>query len=283
MNVDFKSIAEYRYLIYQLVLRDIKVRYKNSVLGFFWSLANPLIQVATITVVVKYIMRVDIPNYSAYLLAAFLPWQFVLNGLADSSEVLLHHRDLIKKVPFPREVLPISNVLSNLIHFLLALCILVVYLLVFWLFLHGSALRLSFLWLPVLILLQTCLIMGIAFVICAINAFFDDTKFILNALLNIGFYLTPVMYPVELVYTKLPEAHRDLWFRLYMLSPFNTLMDAYKKLLMPPFEGRVAGSAVTSLPMDWPGFALCAVICVAVLLGGMSFFNKRKHLFAEKL
>lgn len=283
MRNEINSLIRYKYLITQLVLRDIKVRYKNSVLGFFWSLANPLLQVATITVVVKYIMRVDIPNYSAYLLAAFLPWQFVLNGLLDSSEVLLHHRDLIKKVPFPREVLPISSIISNLIHFMLALSILIVYILVFWLFFEGAPFRWSFLWLPVLIFMQTCLIMGLSFIICTVNAFFDDTKYILSALLNIGFYLTPVMYPVELVYTKIPEAHRDILFKLYMLSPFNTLMDAYKKLLLPPFEGSVAGSTVESLPMDWGMFAACFVICVSIAVIGYRFFNKRKFLFAERL
>lgn len=280
---NLKELYKYRYLLYQLVLRDLKVRYKNSALGFLWSLFNPLLQVATITVVVKYIMRVDIPNYSAYLLVAFLPWQFVLNGLLDSSDVLIHHRDMIKKVPFPREVLPLANVASNLIHFLLAMVIFIVYILVYWIFFNGSPMQLTFLWLPIIVIMQVFLVGGLAMFVCSINAFFEDTKYILQALLNIGFYLTPIMYPVELVYNKLPEAHREILFKLYMLSPFTTLMDAYRKLLLPPFKGHVAGNMVESLPFNYVNFGICFVICILIGILGYNFFNKRKHYFAERI
>lgn len=275
-------LIKYRYLLYQLVLRDLKVRYKNSALGFFWSLFNPLLQVATITIVVKYIMRVDIPNYSAYLLVAFLPWQYVLNGLLDSSDVLVHHREMIKKVPFPREVLPLSCVASNLIHFLLAMIIFIVYVLVYWIFFNGSPIRVTFLMFPILVILQTILMVGISLFVCSVNAFFEDTKYILQALLNIGFYLTPIMYPVELVQNKLPENYQWV-YKLYMLNPFATLMDSYRKLLLPPFKGHVAGNMVTSLPFDYGNFAICVVICVLVCYLGYSYFNKKKDYFAERL
>lgn len=279
---NLQNIYKYRYLLYQFVLRDLKVRYKNSALGFLWSLFNPLLQVATITIVVKYIMRVDIPNYSAYLLVAFLPWQYVLNGLLDSSDVLIHNRDMIKKVPFPREILPLSCVASNLIHFLLAMIIFVVYVLVYWIFFHGSPVMVTFIMFPVLVIMQTILVAGIALFVCSVNAFFEDTKYILQALLNIGFYLTPIMYPVELVQNKLPENMQWL-FKLYMLNPFASLMDAYRKLLLPPFEGHVAGSMVTSLPFSWSNFALCCFICVAVGILGYMYFIKKKDYFAERL
>ncbi|MBQ0104714.1 MAG: ABC transporter permease, partial [Armatimonadetes bacterium] len=269
------------YLLYQFVMRDLKVRYKNSALGFFWSLFNPLLQVATITIVVRYIMRVDIPNYTAYLLVAFLPWQFVLNGLLDSSDVLVHNRDMIKKVPFPREILPLSSVASNLIHFLLAMVIFVVYVLVYWLFFHGSPMRVTFLMFPVLVFMQTVLVGGIALFVCSVNAFFEDTKYILQALLNIGFYLTPIMYPVELVQNKLENL--EWLYKLYMLSPFSTIMDAYRKLLLPPFEGHVAGSMVKSLPFSWGNFALCFVICMLIGYLGYRYFVYKKDYFAERL
>ena len=279
---NIKKLYKYRYLLYQFVLRDLKVRYKNSALGFFWSLFNPLLQVATITIVVKYIMRVDIPNYSAYLLVAFLPWQFVLNGLLDSSDVLVHNRDMIKKVPFPREVLPLSCVASNLIHFLLAMIIFVVYVLVYWIFFHGHPIMVTFLMFPVLVFTQTVLIGGIALFVCSVNAFFEDTKYILQALLNIGFYLTPIMYPVELVHNKLPDNFQWL-FKLYMLNPFASLMDAYRKLLLPPFEGHVAGNMVVSLPFNWLNFGICFLISMLIGYLGYKYFNKKKDYFAERL
>src|ERR1017187_4349351 len=127
MTNELRELFKYRDLLRQLVMRDLKVRYKNSVLGFFWSLANPMIQVATITIVFKYVMPLNIPNYSAYLLVAFLPWMFFQMTLLDSSQVILLHRDLLRKVYFPREVLPLSVVVSNLIHFLLAMVIFFAY------------------------------------------------------------------------------------------------------------------------------------------------------------
>ena len=130
MLKELSELYKYRDLLMQLVVRDLKVRYKNSILGFFWSLANPLVLVATITVVVKYVMRVDIPNYSAYLLVAYLPWMFFQMSLMDASQAVLMHHDLLKKVYFPREVLPLSMVLANLAHFLLAIAVFFVYLLI---------------------------------------------------------------------------------------------------------------------------------------------------------
>ena len=135
---------------------------------------------------------------------------------------------------------------------------------------------------PVLVFMQTVLIGGIALFVCSVNAFFEDTKYILQALLNIGFYLTPIMYPVELVQNKLPENLQWL-FKVYMLNPFATIMDAYRKLLMPPFEGHVAGSMVTSLPFDWLNFFVCFVICVVIGILGYMYFNKKKNYFAERL
>jgi len=143
-----KKLFKYRYLLSQLVVRDIKVRYKNSFLGFFWSLANPLLQVATMTIVIKYILRVPISNYSAYLLAAYLPWLFFQTALLDSSQVVLVHRDLLRKVYFPREVLPLSVVAANLVHFMLAFVVFFAYLLFYRFFLHGSPIRITVLWLP---------------------------------------------------------------------------------------------------------------------------------------
>ncbi len=155
---ELKECCRYKDLLRQLVARDLKVRYKNSVLGFFWSLANPLVQVATITIVVKYILRLEIPNYSAYLLVGFLPWVFFQMALLDSSQVVLLHRDLLRKVYFPREVLPLSVVFANLIHFLLALVVFFAYLLFYiHFFLGGTWILPTIAWLPALIALQTLL------------------------------------------------------------------------------------------------------------------------------
>lgn len=280
---ELRELFKYKDLLRQLVVRDLKVRYKNSVLGFVWSLANPLIQVATITVVVKYVMGMRIPNYSAYLLVGYLPWVFFQMALLDSSQVVLLNRDLLRKVYFPREVLPVAVVLSNLIHFLLSLVVFGAYLLFYYMFLHGAPLLPTVLWLPVLIAIECLLIMGLTFFVSCLNVFYEDTKYLLTVLLNVFFYLTPIMYMSELVYTRLPEAHRSLFFKLYLLSPMNMLTDAYRKTLLPAFHGKMQGVPIESMPLDYGMLALAGVVCIVVAVAGYAFFNGRKWAFSERV
>ncbi len=284
-----RELYGYRDLVRQLVVRDLKVRYKNSVLGFFWSLLNPLVQVATITLVVKYVLRLDMPNYSAYLLVAYLPWVFFQMALLDSSQILIHHRDLLRKVYFPREVLPLSAVISNLIHFLLALGVFFVYLIVYIHFtLEGAGLQWGTLWLPVLAAMQCLLIVGLTLIVSCTNVFFEDTKYMLTVLLNVFFYLTPIMYPAELVYSRIvglgiPETYKLLLWKLYLLNPMNMLIEAYRKTLLPVTDLQLRGMNIEAQPLDYGMLAVSAVICVLVAVGGYAFFNKRKHVFAERV
>jgi lipopolysaccharide transport system permease protein len=283
MLEELREFYKYRNLLVQLVVRDLKVRYKNSVLGFFWSLANPLVQVATITVIVKYVMGIGIPNYSAYLLVGYLPWVFFQMALLDSSDtILVHHRDLLKKVYFPREVLPISAVIANLIHYLLALVVFFAYLLFYFVFLHGSPIMPTVIFLPVLMVLQLLLILGLSCFISCLNTFYEDTKYILVVLLNVMFYITPIMYPAELVHDILPPAYREVAYRIYLLNPVAMLIDAYRKILLPPFEGTIKGKYMTALPLDYTMLGVCAIICVLVAVSGYAYFNKRKWEFAER-
>src|SRR5438067_5070387 len=124
---DLKELWRYRELLIILVQRDLAVRYKNTIFGFAWSMINPLLQVIVITVVLKYALRIDVPNYSAYIFCAFLPWSFFQLGLLDASTSLLFNEPLIRKVYFPREVIPLSLVISNLIHFALATLVFLVF------------------------------------------------------------------------------------------------------------------------------------------------------------
>jgi len=284
MADELRELFKYRYLLSQLVVRDIKVRYRNSLLGFFWSLANPLLQVATITVVIKYVMQMDIPNYSAYLLVGYLPWMFFQMALLDSSQVVLAHRDLLRKVYFPREVLPLSVVAANLVHYLLAMVVFFAYLLFYRFFMHGAPIGISALWLPVLMALQTALVIGLAFFISCLNVFYEDVKYLLTVLLNVFFYLTPVMYPAELVYKKLSNMH-SLWlYKVYMLVPMNALTDAYRKTLLPPIRAlTIKGTPVTSQPLDYGTLAVAGAVCILVAAAGYAFFNARKSVFAERL
>jgi len=270
---DLKELYAYRDLIVQLVVRDIRVRYKNSVLGFFWSLLNPLVQVAIITVVIKFVMRQHIPNYSAYVLAAFLPWMCFQMSVLDASDSVSKHQDLVKKVYFPREVLPISLVLSNLIHLALAYAVFFVYLVT----VPRAPIYATSLLLPALMVIQLFLNLGVAFFVACLNVFYEDTKYIVNVLLNVLFYATPVMYLSEHVYRVLPAAHRELIFTLYQLSPLNALAIAYRKVLLHPYSG----AGLRDIPLNWLLLGAAAAISILLAWAGYAFFNRRKWIFAE--
>ncbi len=135
---------------------------------------------------------------------------------------------------------------------MLALVVFFAYLLFYRFFLHGASIGISVLWLPVLMALQTALVIGLTFFISCLNVFYEDVKYLLTVLLNVFFYLTPVMYPAELVFRKLNSLHLPILYKLYMLLPMNALTDAYRKTLLPPIKAlTIRGTAVESLPLDY--------------------------------
>ena len=179
MRDELQELFRYRELMLLLVRREIRLRYKNSVLGFFWSLVPLVLQVIVLSVVVKYIYGVAPPSLSAYIFVAYIPWNFLQNGLLDSSASILAQYGLLKKVYFPREILPIATVLGNGIHLLLALAVFFVYryvvttLLFAW---PGPPPR-EILWLPALMVINLLLVLGCAFFLSALNVFHEDIKF----------------------------------------------------------------------------------------------------------
>src|SRR4051812_47917366 len=205
MLAELKELWRFRELLIILVKRDLYVRYKNTVFGFAWSLINPLLQVIVITVVLEYVMRIDVPNYSAYIFCAFLPWSFFQLALLDSSTSLLFHERLIRKVYFPREVIPLSLVISNLIHFALATLVFLVFMALLpfvWLRTTGrfeSALQPSLLLAPVVMGVEFLLVTGLAFFVSATNLFFEDVRYLLTVGLSILYYAVPVIYFPEFV------------------------------------------------------------------------------------
>lgn len=284
MLKELRELYRYRELLWTLVLRELRVRYKNSYLGFFWSLIVPLVTVAVLTIVFKRVMGMVIPNYSAYVLAAYLPWMYFQTALLDSSQSVLAQIQLVKKVYFPREVLPLAAVLANLIHFALALIVFFVYLLGY----VGAPLLPSVVLLPLLVFFQTLLIAGLSLIISCLNVFYEDTKYIVSIGLQLMFYLVPVIYFSEQVYhAQLASPELQRWIYLvYHLNPIAMLMTAYRKILLPPITvqqvGAVQKQTFVSLPMDWGLLAVACAVSVVIFVLGYAFFNKRKWDFAEQ-
>jgi ABC-type polysaccharide/polyol phosphate export permease len=190
----------------------------------------------------------------------------------------------VKKVYFPREVLPLAAVLANLIHFALALVVFFVYLLGY----VGAPLLPSVVLLPVLVFFQTLLIAGLSLIISCLNVFYEDTKYIVSIGLQLMFYLVPVIYFSEQVYhAQLASPELQRWIYLvYHLNPVATLLTAYRKILLPPITvqqvGAVQKQTFISLPMDWGLLTVACVASVAMFVLGYAFFNRRKWDFAEQ-
>ncbi|MBI3911089.1 MAG: ABC transporter permease [Armatimonadetes bacterium] len=285
---DLRELWRFRELLLILVQRDLKVRYKNSFLGFGWSLINPLLQVIVITFVLKIFLRVGVANYSAYIFCAFLPWSFFQLSLLDASNSLAFQERLLKKVYFPREILPLACVLSNLVHFLLALGVFLVYLAALPLFTWFTGGK--FVWTiqptvfftPVVIVILFLLSAGLSLVAAALNLFYEDVRFLLTVGLNILYYLVPIIYFPELVARALP--HR--LYAIYMLNPLSPLISAFRKWVLPPTNISIGGThAATSgiTATDGAYLLVAAVVSVLVAAAGYAFFNARKWQFAERL
>ena len=227
MLENLRQLPRYRGLIQSLVARELKARYRGSVLGFFWSFFNPLLLLLVYTFVFKYVMVPpqlnEISNYSVFLFCGLLPWTWFSTSLVESSNVLISGGNLIKKVMFPAEILPIVTVLANLVHFLFGLPILVVFLIYF-----DAPLQISELvWFPVVVAVQLLLSVALALILSALTVHFRDIKDILSNLMTLWFFATPIIYYWKTAPPQLKP--------LLNLNPFTHLAISYQEILY--FEG----------------------------------------------
>jgi len=268
-----------------MVERELKIRYKNSIGGFMWSLVNPLITVLVMTVVFKYLVGNQTPNFSAYILAAYLPFMFFQFSILDSAQSVLAQLPLVKKIYFPREILPLASIISNFIHLLLALLVFFVFLL--WVYVRNPGIvpfKVTALMLPVLLIINFMLSCGLGLIVSALNTFYEDVKYVVSVLLYLMFFLCPIMYFSENVaYSKaIDESHRVLVFNLYHLNPMATLATAYRKCLLAPQKVYVDGKLVDSLDIPWMLLGITALMSFGLLVVGYWTFNRLKWRFVER-
>lgn len=287
MGDELRELARYRELVGILVRREIRLRYKNTVWGFAWSLVPLVLQVVVMTTVVKFIYGVAPRDLSAYILCAYLPWNFFQNGLLDCSSSVLAQYGLLKKVYFPREVLPVASVLSNAVHLLLALGVFFCYRYVFTTIVHGwpGPPPLEILWLPVIVVLNTLLVLGLGFFLAAWNVFHEDIKFIAQSVLNLAFFALPVAWFTEQIFYsgRIPAPMRHPLTILYNANPVSWLISAYRQVLLGPADlSRDPRVHVMTAPFDYRYFALAALTCPLVALAGYHYFNRRKWQFVER-
>ncbi|HTQ10792.1 MAG TPA: ABC transporter permease, partial [Fimbriimonadaceae bacterium] len=300
------ELWRFRELLFSMVQRDLKIRYKNSFLGFLWSLLNPLITVATMTVVFQLILDNHTPNLGAYIFAAYLPYMFFQLCLLDSSQSILLNIQLIKKIYFPREILPLAGAISNFIHFLLGILVLFAFLIVVYIFFPGAGgvrvwpFHSGIVILPLLLFMSFSLATGFSLLISAANTFYEDVKYIVAVLLYLMFFLCPIMYFSEKVYYSLFNSTHPWFYRLYNLNPIAALCTAYRKALLDPQPVQVGNLSDASghlvldakgqpiplmkdaIGMDWKYVAIAFLFSVAILLIGYHVFNRLKWRFVER-
>jgi ABC-type polysaccharide/polyol phosphate export permease len=268
-----QELFTYRNLLRKLVARDLRVRYKNSVLGILWSWLNPLFMMVVYTVVFIFMRRTDngiVPSreFPVFILCALLPWNFFSSAVMGSITSIVSNAPLVKKVYFAREILPLSVVLSNLANFGISLMILVPMLLFFRIRLTAWVLML-----PIIAAVQVCLITGIAFFLSTLNVFYRDTRAIMDVVMMAWFFLTPIIYPIDI----LPRSREILgitldihrWTRI--LNPMASLVAAYRDVL---YYGRLVG-------LDF--LARTALTSFAVLVIGYAVFFKFSPRFGEEV
>ncbi|MEA3369334.1 MAG: ABC transporter permease [Candidatus Ratteibacteria bacterium] len=249
------QIIERRELVWNMVLRNLKIRYKSSVLGFLWTLLNPLFM-ALIYLIFIGILRFKIDI--RVLLTGIIPWQFFVMCLSDSVNSVSGNTNLVKKTYFPRIILPFSMVIANLINFLFSLIVLFALLIFF-----KTNFGFNLIFLPLIILLQTLFILGLSLIISCSNVYFRDTEHIVGVLLLAWFFLTPIIYPLNMV----PER----FLTIYLLNPMASIVTLYRAVFL--------GQALPGWQM--PGLSLG--ISVIVLIFGIRIFLKYEHYFADEL
>lgn len=283
MLSELKELWKFREMLATMVQREMKIRYKNSVVGFFWSLLNPLVTVAVMTVVFKYFQGNSTPNLGAYVLAAYLPYMFFQLCLLDSAQSVLNGLDLAKKIYFPREILPLTMIVSNLIHFVLALAVFFAYLLgVYALNPQVPPFQATSLWLPLLLVINLALVTGLGLIISALNTFYEDVKYIVSVMLYLLFFVSPIMYFSESVYNAPVNKEHPWVYTLYHLNPVATLSTCYRKLLLASQPVTLRGQTYDPLPMDWPMLGVTALISFGILVFGYQLFNRLKWKFVER-
>lgn len=254
----FKRLYNYRELLKSNVKKEIRGKYKGSFLGVLWSFINPLLTVLVYAIVFPYILRSNQDNYLIFLIVAIIPWNFFTTVIQQGTTTILANQNIIKKVFFPREILPISVAVSALINFFIS-CIIVLAFVIG----SGIGIHIYIILLPVIALIQFMLSLGILFVLCAINVYVRDVEYIVNFLVTMLFYGTPILYSM----TMFPDKIR--W--LLSLNPMAHIIEAYRSILYY---------------QTWPDFNtlfIVAIFSFIIMVLGYIVFRKLEKGFAEEL
>lgn len=254
------EIFRYREAARLLTLRELQVRYSNSALGVVWSLFHPLLMTLFFTLVFTVMLPNSIPHYPVFFLAALLPWNFFNLSVVGSTNAITHNQQLVNRVYFPREILPVAVVAANGLNFLIALVPLALMMLAL-----GVPFTLALLWLPVVILVQGLFSLGLSLALAALNVYFRDIQQIVEVLMLPWFFLTPIVYSSDLI------ANPAIRQAVLAANPMASLVTVYRQII---YAGQ--GPELSLL-------ALTAAEAAAALLLGFLIFRRASPHFVDEL
>jgi ABC-2 type transport system permease protein len=213
-----RELYEYREMLFSMVKKDLRTRYRGSFLGFLWTFINPLLQLIVYSIVFSTIMRMNIYNFAMFLFVALLPWIFFSTSITQSTTIVMANSNLVKKIYFPRIILPISVALTGFMNMIFGFVIVFIALIIFKIQLSASIILL-----PIVMINELLFVIGLNIVFSALNIFFRDLEHILGIITMAWFYLTPIIFPV----TMIP----DKYLKLFFLNPMTSIILPYRDIL----------------------------------------------------
>jgi lipopolysaccharide transport system permease protein len=253
-----RQIAHFFDLLRVLVDRDIKLLYKRSALGIAWTLINPLLQLAVFSFVFRSVIPINIPQFSSFAFSGLLIWTWSQTALFQATGLITSNKALIRQPNFPTAILPVVTTMTGLIHFLLALPVLIIFLAI-----DGIQPSSVLFVLPLLMVIQFVLTVGLAYPLAALNVTFRDTQHTLGVLLQMLFYLTPIFYDLNSV----PKEFQPL----YQLNPMVPLIEAYRAILLKGTQP------------DWQALLMVSLAVAVILPIGLAIFRRQSNTFVEEL
>jgi lipopolysaccharide transport system permease protein len=259
--IPFREIWEYRELLYFLVWRDIKVRYKQTAIGVAWVVLQPLMNMVIFTLIFGRLAKLpsDGLPYPVFYFAALIPWTYFSYSLSYSTNIVVDNQNLLTKVYFPRLLLPISAVLSGLVDFSIGFVALILVTLG-----HRIVPGVSIVWLPVLLLLAVSTALGVGLWLSALNAMYRDVRYVMPFLVQFWLFASPVAYPSSLVTKRWPS-----WGWVYGLNPMAGVIDGFRWALTG--RGQAPGALLVA----------SATMVAVVLVGGLMFFHRMEGTMAD--
>lgn len=277
------DLYHHRELLYNMIVKELRVKYKRSVLGFFWSFMNPIIMLAVFGLVFALLVPNGMSWFAVYLMSGLLPWLFFVNTLMQSVGTIVNNPGLVKKVYFPREILPLASVGANIFHFLLQTGVFFVFLFIIqW---HFSPWLAMF---PLVFLLEVIFATGLALLVSSANVYLRDVQHFVELATMAWFWLTPIVYPIGLLQGKFPK-----YMPIYLLNPMANIVLYWQYIIYNPyyhapnttkygmFQKLTTGSSAVYISDK--AMLYTALVSFAMLVIGYYFFSRTERGFAEQI